>query len=160
MRYLKELNLDLRMKLKTLAKYPKLTRGQNWVFFKPRNSKKQMQYHRLMKELKHPIIDHESYWALRQGPGRKGPAKWDERVLVSYTYTVGLPKLEERLEPLRNILAEVGYTMSQRVVMYGDNDAHELIIATHENIEIASELVLKMNQKGRMGKRKVRYDVT
>ena len=145
------------MRLRTVAKYPKLTKSQNWVFFKPRAREKRVQYHCMMKELKHPFIDHETYWALRRGPGRKGPAKWHERVLVSYGYTAGWPNSEEELEPLRQILAEMGYTMSQRTVMYGYNDANEIIIATHENIDIASELVRAMNKKGGLCGRKVRY---
>ena len=143
------------MKLGTVAKYPKLAKSENWTClsrFFARNFKKAMQYHRLMKELHFPIVDHESYWALRRDPGQKGPAKWHDRVLVSYTYSVQCPNREERLKSLGVILTEMGFTMSQRIVMYGDNDAHELIIASHENIEIASELVLKMNQKGRIGK--------
>jgi hypothetical protein len=70
---------------------------------------------------------------------------------------VTIRNIEDKLTPLRQILAEVGYAMSQRTVVFGDMPAHEFIITTTENMPASSVLVQKMNAKGMLAKSNVRY---
>ena len=151
------------MKGKAVASYPKLTKSNAWLHMRPFNIcvhcyRKQKQNSRILELLKRPIIDHETYWALRHGPGSRGTARWNDRVLVSYGYTVTIRDIEEKLAPLRQRLAEAGYAMSQRTVVFGDMPAHEFIITATENMPVVSVLVQKMNEKGKLAKSNVRYE--
>lgn len=110
-----------------------------------------------MRELQYPFIDHASYWALRIRPGSKGPARWTERVMVSYAYTFNYPNLEERVQRIQQAVADFGYTMSRRAVFYGGEEAHEVIIAAQCHMLVVSDLIRKKNQKSGVSKRKVRY---
>ena len=154
------MRLTARGKHSSPQKFPKLVKANgSWSHYQFQSkwqTKKQVEIKLFLRQLHqslYPVIDHIHEFALRKQKNERGIAKFSELVFVAYGYTIGIEHsnhIQNTFKKLETIVANLGFTMSQRPVQYGTMKANEIIIATHNNLSIACDLVQKFGKEGRL----------